>query len=169
MKSAVMVLAFALTIGGAGSSMAQIIQITPEKPKIVPGKPPLALSITGPGTVKSGSKVAIQIVMTNVSGRVLMFNGESSAEELYEATVRDAHGNMAPDTEHGRKRREKMKENEGLIPNYSGHGFALKSGETGKYELVISDQYDMSQPGKYSVQVTGWGAKSNTVPVTVTP
>jgi hypothetical protein len=50
---------------------------------------------------------------------------------------------------------------------YSAVMVELRPGETRKEEVVISDLFDMSRPGKYSVQVTCKGAKSNTITMTV--
>jgi len=148
-------LAFALVCGVVGSNVAQATHPVTEKPK-------LALSISAnPTTVKSGSKITIQIETTNTSGQSIVFRSEPM-EYRYEAVVRDAQGNLVADTEHGREARRPPEQ-------YSGGGFPLEPGKTTKDELVISDLYDLSRPGKYSVQVRCRGAKSNTITVTVVP
>ena len=90
-----------------------------------------------------------------------MFRSEP-IEYRYEAVAHDAQGNIAAATERGLEARQPPQQ-------YSGGGFPLEPGETMKDELVISDLYNMSRPGKYSVQVSCRGAKSNTITVTVVP
>ena len=156
MRIRVAALAFALASSVMGSSRAQTAPTVPEKPK-------LALSISGPGTVKSGSKVMIQVARTNISGQAILFRVEP-IEYRYEVVVHDAHGDMAADTDHGREVRRDF----GGI-QYSGPAFPLPPRETMKDELVISDLYDLSRPGRYSVQVSCRGAKSNTITMAVVP
>ena len=57
------------------------------------------------------------------------------------------------------------------------HGLlvSLKPGEDWRNTLRVSDLYDLSKPGQYTIQVRRWDyetrtwVKSNTVMVTVTP
>jgi hypothetical protein len=131
-----------------------------------PGQTAVAITITGPTKVKSGSKATIQIAMTNVSRPAIIFDAVPSAEYNYQAVVRDAHGNMAPDTEHGKEVRRSFGP---PFPVYSGPAVPLEPGKTWKNELVVNDLYDMSGLEKYSVQVTCRGARSNTITVAVVP
>jgi hypothetical protein len=125
----------------------------------------LAIAITGPRRVKSGSKATIQIAMTNVSQRAAIFDFEPN-EYRYKVIVRDAHGDMAPETEHGKEVRRSFGP---PFPVYSGPAVPLESGKTWKNELVVNDLYDLTRPGKYSVQVLCRGAKSNTIMISVVP
>ncbi|HWY58117.1 MAG TPA: hypothetical protein VNZ03_26875 [Terriglobales bacterium] len=153
------VLAFVLTSAIVTRAAAQTASAPPDKQA-------LAIAITGPRRVRSGSKATIQIAMTNLSGRAIIFDTAPSAEYVYEAIVRDAHGNMAPDTEHGKEVRRSF---EPPFPVYSGPINPLEPGKTWKNELVINDLYDLTRPGKYSVQVLCGGAKSDAITVTVIP
>ena len=52
---------------------------------------------------------------------------------------------------------------------YSAVTVELEPRETRKEKVVINDLFDMSRPGKYSVQATCKGVKSNTITMTVSP
>jgi len=123
----------------------------------------LRLLINGPRTVKAGSKITVRIATMNISGQIMTFRDEPS-EIFYEAAVRDALGRSAADTEHGME--VKKGRNDRV---YSGIGLALNPKETIKDQLEISNLYDMSKPGKYEVQLSCRGAKSNTITISVVP
>ena len=156
MKNVVVFAALALFICGELASGRQAAAV-------VSTEPSLRLLINGPRTVKAGSKIVVQIATTNISGQIIGFRAEPS-EFFYEAAVRDALGRSAPDTEHGfdvKKHRHHRV--------YSGPAFALNPKETIKDQLEISNLYDMSKPGKYEVQLSCRGAKSNTITINVVP
>jgi hypothetical protein len=123
----------------------------------------LAITITGSTSVKAGSKVIVSITPTNRSDHKIHFRVEPM-DYRYEVTVYDAQNKMAMETERGRKVKgasAKM--------SYLGGSFWLDPGESRKDELAVSDLYDMSRPGKYRIQVSRKGAKSNTITINVVP
>ena len=126
-------------------------------------EPGLAITITGPGSVKAGSEVIIRITPTNRSDHRIRFRVEPM-DYRYQVTVYDAQNKMAMETERGRK----VKGASGMTV-YLGGSFWLDPGESRKDELAVSDLYDMSRPGKYKVQVSRKGAKSNTITINVVP
>jgi hypothetical protein len=153
------VLVFVLGSAMVSPGTAQTAPTAPEKRA-------LAITIAGPRTVKSKSKTTIQIAMTNVSGRAVIFDAVPNAEYIYEAVVRDVHGSTAPYTEHGKETRQYFGP---VMPIYSGPASPLEPRKTWKNELVVSDLYDLSLPGKYSVQVSCRGTISNTITMTIVP
>jgi translation initiation factor 2 gamma subunit (eIF-2gamma) len=60
-----------------------------------------------------------------------------------------------------------------IVDTWEGIVVELKAGQTMKNKVVISDSYDITQPGKYLVQVrcgvVCGGVKSNTITLTVVP
>jgi hypothetical protein len=83
---------------------------------------------------------------------------------MVDVTVVD-NGAAALDTERGRQ----WKKDGGTRQLTSGPIVLLKPGKTRKGSLVISDLYDLTHPGKYSVQVRRATVKSNTITVAVVP
>jgi len=59
-----------------------------------------------------------------------------------------------------------MKRNMSSLSGITG---SVKAGTTRTNEIVVSDQYDMSQPGIYKIQVKRRDVKSNTITVKVVP
>ena len=51
----------------------------------------------------------------------------------------------------------------------SGIAVPLDPGKTAKCELIISDLYDLSRPGKYTIRVHRGSVKSNVITATVVP
>jgi len=109
--------------------------------------------------VKSGSKIVLDIKETFISDGV---DGEILGQDSpYGLDVRLADGKAALLTERGRKWNRPI--------NGSGFSFGVKAGTKWNNNLVVSDIYDMTQAGKYSVQVNRGKLKSNTITVTVIP
>ena len=126
-------------------------------------EPGLAITITGTSSVRAGSKVIVSVTATNRSDHNIPFRVEP-ADYRYEVTVYDAQNNMAMETERGRK----VKGASGRM-SHLGASSWLNPGESTKDELAASDLYDMSRPGKYRIQVSRKGAKSNTITINVVP
>jgi len=156
MKNVVVLAALALFVCGEFASGRQTAAVVSTNPN-------LRLLINGPRTAKAGSKIVVRIATTNISGGIIGFRGEPS-EFFYGAAVSDALGRSAPDTEHGL---DVKKHHRHRV--YSGPAFALNPKETVKDQLEISNLYDMSKPGKYEVQLSCRGAKSNTITINVVP
>jgi hypothetical protein len=141
----------------AGSSIAQTAT-----PPSAPAQFTLAISAVQ-STVKAGEKVAIEIAHTNTSKRPIVLGPVEDEGYLPDVTV---GGNAAIDTDRGRR----WKNDGGVNEETSGPGFPpTKPGETAKRILVISDLYDLTHPGTYSVQVRRLAVKSNTITVVVVP
>jgi hypothetical protein len=147
---------------GAGLSCAQTAKTSPELPQFS-----IAISTTNEPR-KAGSSIVIEVALTNVSGRTIGLAAEAGRDESrwYTVDVRRQDGSIvlaAP----RRPSSQPLPPGAVKVDVYSAVMVELRPGETRKEEVVISDLFDMSRPGKYSVQVTCKGAKSNTITMTV--
>jgi hypothetical protein len=143
----------------------------------------LKLTISAPGLVKTGSDLRVNVVLRNVGDQAVnltsapkVFNGSVGEVHFYRATVRDGKGDPAVYTAFGKKIW-----GEDAAPGalFEGSGILLQPlnpGEEDKHFLMINKLYDLSKPGKYTIQVTRLDLegtkiqlKSNTITVTVEP
>jgi hypothetical protein len=147
-------------------------------------KPPFRIDISPIGNlvrispmgnlVRVGDGVGIRIVVTNTSFKSLTL-WENGPDIDYDVNVLDSHGVAPPDTERGREVRDKS-----LRSSLAMISSAFATVEPDKTlvesDLAVDDLYDMSRPGRYTIQVQrhippnqGRGVvKSNTITVTVT-
>jgi hypothetical protein len=155
-------------------------------------KPPVSIVISAPQAVRAGSKIKMDVTLTNVSnhGVIGYFEDVSHSEFNYDFDVRDSEGKPAPET-------RLMRAEKGLDPGPGPHiwitthlgvgGYRVKPGESIKGSADLSELYNL-QPGTYTVQLSWWEnraryrdpqkprppagavvAKSNTITVTITP
>ena len=119
--------------------------------------------------VKSGSQPTVNTTLTNLSNRVVTIEFNTPLCD-YAVEVRNSAGNLAPDTE--------LKRESDCAKHATGRDIIapLRPHDSQKDTIPVSAFSDMSQPGKYSVQVM-WKApkefggvvvKSNTITITVT-
>ncbi len=155
--------------------------------KLVEGaQPPFSVTIAssgdailaGPGVQKAGSPIFLLVTLANNSTRTVSI--PSFDRDYYRIDVRDEQGKTVPETDEVRKMREETsaptnsirdrKTSKGLIGDLKPHTAANET-------IEVSSYYDMSHPGKYTIQLTrqlpeelGPGVvKSNRITVTVTP
>lgn len=115
-------------------------------------------------TVKPGAKVTVEIRLTNTSQKVLLFNRwAGGSDDEFRIDVRDSKGDLAPFTK-------------GYVLGKTGsiHTYPVDRGETIKERIDITKQYDLSAPGKYTIQahrldrISNIDVKSsNTIAITV--
>jgi len=147
--------------------------------RAVHAQTPLAIKISpthdgitvGSGVEKAGSPILVIVELTNDSGKDVSVSSHDYAE-CYTFEVLDAEGYPAPETEW-------MREWKNPGRRRSGHGVIapVKTGVSWKEQLRISDFYDLSRPGTYTIQVErklpeelGTGTvTSNTITITVLP
>ena len=133
---------------------------------------PFSLTITADqAEIKSGSEATVNTTLTNLSNRAVSLEFTSPLCD-YVVEVRDSTGKMAPDT------KDKPAQFCAGGMKISGRDIItqLKPNDSWKDNIPVSLSSDMSQPGKYSVQVMwkppkefgGVLVKSNTITVTVT-
>lgn len=161
------------------------------------GKIPFSITIsTAQQVFKVGSKVTIRLLFKNTSDgevpyeRGLGIGVEPHGEFFTNVEVRDAKGELAPETEYYRLLRGKpdpsprpfTSERPKPRPSITGSfvGYLLKSGEAREEDISVSQLYDLSQPGQYTISAwrrlsdvaTNPGSKiiafSNTLAITVT-
>jgi hypothetical protein len=138
-----------------------------------PTKPPFSVVISTEQTeIKSGSAITVKVTLTNTSERVIAL--EMMDVSPLVAVVRGADGILSPETEYGRILKQKQRER--ANPNMTGGprvGFKLEPGEPVVEECVVSNLYDMSRPGQYSIQFEriwhGTGVPSNIIKIKVIP
>lgn len=135
---------------------------TPRAP-VSPPKFLLAISLS-PNVVKVGSKVAISVALTNTSLQQITLHAECE-DYGYLVDVSDSTGAAAQETDRGRE----WKRDQGVRQVTSGIAVPLAPGKTAKCELVISDLYDLSHPGKYTIRVHRGPVNSNPIAITVVP
>ena len=155
---------------GAGAQSTN----APAKPK----KAPFSIGISTPtATVRAGSEVIVNIVLTNTSNRELNIDitkAQEPGEIDFALDVRDAKGNAAPHTTWGRRLQG---DGSSLPPPMESSSLEvpLKRGKSTRSRIIVNRLYDVSQPGKYTIQVgrsdpyTAAIALSNTLTVTVIP
>jgi hypothetical protein len=111
---------------------------------------PFSIAISAPeAAVKRGSQVKVRIKVTDISNREIEFFDTNRYCD-YAVEVRDPAGNLAAEGEYKRTLQ---------CPNGTGRVMGwrklvrLKPKEFLEDEIFVSSLYNMSQPGKYSVEV----------------
>jgi hypothetical protein len=141
----------------------------------------LAISVAH-DTVKTGTPIVINIMFKNISdhdiNRAIRPEGRTHGELLgFPPIVRDAEGKEPPLTKLGRLIFGRPAPGDGMTVYEgisSGNG-PLHPGKAITPEIRLSELYDLSVPGQYTVLVWHYdvekkeAVKSNTVTVTVTP
>ena len=156
-----------LTIVGIGNTLwggadsAFVLQIAPSQNAIQPGT----------ATWKTGAPVFFILTMKNNSRHVLHFALTNPWFD-YRARAFDSHGNPVPETENFRKLRESPKSEllstRNILVTLKPHG-------TQQDGIEVSYQYELANPGEYTVQIErdmppelGAGVvKSNIVKITL--
>jgi hypothetical protein len=121
--------------------------------------------------LKAGSDVRVKITITNTSTAPI--GVEIGDVYPYTVIVRSADGNPSAETERGRKLKQKQRNSmdPGLARSQVGEG--LEPGQAITDECVVSNFYDMTRPGQYSIQLERiWSRRlvpSNTITVRVVP
>jgi hypothetical protein len=128
----------------------------------------LLVSISVPSnTVKSGSSISATVIVKNATKQNFNFVYPQDDPLTCVIAVRDADGNAAKDTEEGLKIRQAHATWQG-----SATGYELRPREKQTRQCAVSSLFEMTAPGKYSIQVKeldGRPAESNVVTVTVQP
>jgi len=142
-------------------------------------RPLFVLGISAaPDVIKAGSAVTIRSVVTNVSNEKIWV---VSLGEDVRYHVWDSRGfpvrRAKPNLDRARLRLQQDKHGQSSIVQYvtaRGVWFPVQPGQTVEDDFVISDFYDLTRPGKYTVQAERTDpesqsiVKSNTITVAVT-
>jgi hypothetical protein len=144
-------------------------------PSVQTGQVPFSIAIsTQSDLMKAGSEILVEITLTNTSNHEIRVGKAPGnlpqAESEYSIEVRDSKGRVAPDTDYGRKVRQKK-----IWFYRSRDSVTLQPGESLKDGALITKLYDLSHVDRYTVQISRlipeqWGrgtAKSNYINITV--
>ena len=132
-------------------------------------KPPFTLDIeVSRNEAKIGSVNLLEAHWTNTSHHNLFFavGGLGRATKL---EVLNSEGKQVQETPNGRKAQGKDTEFVGSVFRAT-----LQPGKTQTDEIDVSKEYDLSKPGRYTIQAQRWddeshtNVKSNTITITLT-
>jgi len=131
--------------------------------------------------VKQGSPISIKIELRNISdhniGWTMAPGGDLHGEIIgFPPILRDVQGREPPLTKWGRKvlGRGGAPDDAPLVRN-AVFRYEMPPGKVMKTEIRLDEVYDLTSPGKYTIQVSHYDednkeeAKSNTLTITVTP
>ena len=156
---------------GSRISAPQVAQPAPAEPRI-------SITIkTALSTVKVGSNVDVEVEMKNISAEGVGFVPPSTmsfSTTSFKWDIRDSAGKPVTMTVYGLK--VNCEDAPGGVPRIcAGSSFSdiLDPGKTLTQKLALSKEYDLSKPGKFTVQAFHYDGKtevkSNTITLTVTP
>lgn len=152
-----------LVIGIAGISAGLHAQET----KPTDSKTPrfsVTISSTDP-VVKSGSSIWVDATVKNTSGQDISVHMTNPAEFAYRIEVRNEKSARAPETKLGRERNNRTTaedEREPVVIISKGTNSPLKTGKTITDHVDVTQMYDLSGPGKYTIQFERFDEESKT-------
>jgi hypothetical protein len=122
--------------------------------------PSFSLAISTPhSVVKAGQAVPLTIVITNTSDREIYYAGALNLPGAMYVHVVDGNNKPAAETPYGRTQH-------GTAFPPTGSGSVLRidiaPGESMKEEVMVDKEWDISQPGIYTMQVEKSDSRSNT-------
>ena len=134
--------------------------------------------------VKAGSDLKLTVTLTNTSDRYITVSMWAPEERSFAVDVREQDGSAAGKTRYyrmimgddtGKDASEPPLDPTKTTVEVFRSGFAgVQPGETKTYSFLINKLYDLSQPGKYTIQVSQDDSlnkltvKSNTISLTIT-
>jgi carboxypeptidase family protein len=141
-------------------------------------EPKISITIkTAQNTVAVGSDVQVEVAMKNISQEGVGFvpSGTMSySTTSFRWDIRDSAGKPVPMTDYGLK--ANCLDSPGGAPRIcAGSSFAdiLNPGRSLNEKLALSKEYDLSRPGRYTIQALKFdgelAVKSNIIILTVTP
>ena len=130
-----------------------------------PARFPYTLAIKSVSqTAKPGSKVVIDVAFTNATDAAVPSPPMEIESMRFGVDISQAGAGPATLSDRGREWHHKG-------GGWSGSGpfFLVEPGKTVHSEIVVSDLYDMTSPGKYSIQLHRDDVSSNTITVEIVP
>jgi hypothetical protein len=129
---------------------------------------------------KAGSKILVDVTFENIADHdILLTSRWGNAGFEYPIDVWDEKGATAPETKYGRwKNNHKTAEDRAdpiEISSSNSVDRTLNRGRSYTDRVSVSEVYDLSHPGKYTIQVRQYDedsksfAKSNKITVTIAP
>jgi hypothetical protein len=148
-------------------------------------KAPYSITIsTRQSTVKAGAEVKVGVTLTNTSDHQIYLARSMdrvSGEDHAQVEILSENGNPPPETKYRRFLRGEDHEpgSHGQPPRPrigSDISYRINTGKTLEDVIVVSKLYDLSKPGRYTIQVSRFDqtysktwVKSNKITLTVTP
>jgi hypothetical protein len=142
-------------------------------------KPPFSITISSPkDSVPHGGEVTVKITLTNISDHEINLERaprEDQGQSHHAVIIRDDHGDLVPQKKPVRVGKDEAEREINALPHGSQILFTLKPGESLKDGIVLDGMYDLSQPGKHTIQIERYDyvtkavVKSNTITFTLTP
>jgi hypothetical protein len=132
-------------------------------------KPPFSLTLVAENaTLKAGSPVMVKVTMKNESEHNISVYTEGTSDQggfVYKADVWDEKGSTAPETKFGRSIQghdtpEDLRREPYVIVTSGGEGI-LAPGQTQSDQVNLNKLYELSRPGKYTIQLRRFDAESN--------
>lgn len=175
------------TSEGLRSNAVTVTVVEGATPYVAPVPvPPISVTIraVGGSSVPSGGQVTLEVTTKNISNHWTnqrTASDKRGLQRFFRVDVQDSEGGTPPETDFGRS-----VENRGDVPSkdlagnanpgrWDVAGATYNRGEERTQVVSVSDLYDLSKSGQYTIQVRRWDdetkswVKSNTVTVTVTP
>jgi hypothetical protein len=141
-------------------------------------KPPFSLSISGAqDVVQAGSAVTVKVALTNTSDHKIGVVADSDGRGPIDCRIeiRDTQDKMVRDAKpHVWKDKNGRTIKRIYVGASSAMSVGLQPGQTLSDEFPVNKRFDLTEPGKYSVQASRYDSetktwvKSNTITVTVT-
>lgn len=158
MKTLLQFARLAMTVGCIGLAAAQDAQ---------PLKPSFSLALSAPeSTVHVGSAIKLSIKMTNISDHDIyhvaaLIGGEMKLRSNLVLNVSNSEGNPATETALGKE----VHDTEVNRPPRSGSIFnsrvVVKPGKTTTETRVLNEEFDLNNPGTYTVKAQRRDPESN--------
>jgi len=123
-------------------------------------KPPFSISISlAQDVVKAGSEVSLDIVLTNTSDENIVISGwKDQSCEIYEIEIHDSEGKRLPQrneclpSENPNQITVCVSASSPVIRLCVPQNQVLKPHGEMKEEVLVNELYDLSRPGKYTIQ-----------------
>jgi hypothetical protein len=150
-----------------------------------PASAPFSLDIGRSYTVRAGLGADVLVVTKNVSAHSIVLRRQAHERDtgmlgsLFRVDVQDSQGNPPPDAELGQSANHLAEAPPDpasmALARAAGTVVSLRPGQDWRNTIRVSDLYDLSKPGQYTIQVRRWDdetktwVRSNTITATVEP
>lgn len=125
--------------------------ITFPREKTTDSSPSIAIRISAaPHVVRPGAEVRVRVLITNISGHEVSLgrsNGQAQGEHTNRIEVFAGDGAPAPLTAYGRALQDPERH------SFSNIWFSLQPGASFEDEIIVSKIFNLTRPGKCTIQV----------------
>jgi len=167
MKTPITLLLLAVALGPLGGNASQVSKTE---------EPTISINISTPqNTVRVGSEIIVDVVTQNISHHVIHYTviaGAGAELSHFRVDVRNSVGKPVTETQYGQK--VHGTDHRAHSGSVFGADIPVEPGKTLHEKLILTKEYDLSQPGTYTVQLRRTdfddsSVKSNTITLTITP